>query len=115
MDGPEVFNFTLREVPRAVKQLLEKSQKTMEEVDYFVFHQASKFMLEQVRKKLRIPEEKFCIQLENVGNTVSSSIPIALDMVRQEKKIKHGDTVMLVGFGVGYSWGATLMKVVFDS
>ena len=115
MDGPEIFNFSLREVPLAVRQLLEKSRTKLEEVDYFVFHQASKFMLDQLRKKLKIPEEKFGIQLETVGNTVSSSIPIALDMFRQEKKIKNGDTIMLVGFGVGYSWGATLIKVIFDT
>jgi 3-oxoacyl-[acyl-carrier-protein] synthase III len=112
MDGPEIFNFTLKVVPSLVKQLLTKAQLDLEEVDYFVFHQANRFMLEQLRKKLKIPEEKFCINMESYGNTVSATIPMALEIAYGQEQIKQGDIVMLVGFGVGYSWGAAMIKML---
>jgi 3-oxoacyl-[acyl-carrier-protein] synthase III len=111
MDGPEIFNFTLKVIPRVVNQLLEKSRMQLPDVDYFVFHQANKFMLEQLRKKIRIPEHKFCINMESYGNTVSATIPMALEIARTQKRIKEGDTVMLVGFGVGYSWAAAMIRI----
>lgn len=111
MNGPEIFNFTLQSVPVAVNQLLQKSGYKLEQVDYFVFHQANKFMLDRLRSKIKIPPEKFWLNMENVGNTVSSTIPIALDSARQQDKIKLGDHVMLVGFGVGYSWAATIIQI----
>lgn len=112
MDGPEIFNFTLKVIPGVVRQLLEKSRMRLEDVDYFVFHQANKFMLEQLRKKIKIPPDKFCINMESYGNTVSATIPMALEIARAQKHIKKGDTVMLVGFGVGYSWAAAMVKLV---
>jgi 3-oxoacyl-[acyl-carrier-protein] synthase-3 len=71
MNGSEIFTFTLTVVPRSVKDLLAKSGKTLEEVDLFVFHQANRFMLDHLRKKLNIPGEKFYISFERYGNTVS--------------------------------------------
>jgi 3-oxoacyl-[acyl-carrier-protein] synthase-3 len=112
MNGPEIFNFTLKVVPRTVKQLLEKASLDLEEVDYFVFHQANKFMLDHLRNKLKLPPEKFCLYLETCGNTVSSTIPIALENALQQGTIRSGDKVMLVGFGVGLSWAATLIEVI---
>ena len=106
MNGAEIFNFCLQTVPSAVEQLLVKSAFSLEEVDYVVFHQANKFMLETLRRKLQIPPEKFCINMEKYGNTVSSTIPMALELAMLGGQIKSGDRVMLVGFGVGYSWGA---------
>ncbi len=110
MNGGEIFNFTLRMVPEAVKQLLTKAGAAQEEVDLFVFHQANQFMLDHLRKKLRIPPEKFVIAMEQTGNTVSSSIPIALQSAQEQGQLTPGALVMLVGFGVGYSWGATLIR-----
>jgi 3-oxoacyl-[acyl-carrier-protein] synthase-3 len=110
MDGPEIFNFTLNRIPKAVSELLERAGKKFEDIDLFVFHQANRYMLEHLRKKMRIAPEKFCISMEHCGNTVSSTIPIALKTAAAEGKLKAGDTVALVGFGVGYSWGATLMQ-----
>lgn len=110
MNGTEIFNFTLRMVPEAVNQLLVKSGVKQDDVDLFVFHQANRFMLEHLRRKLKIPAEKFVIALEEVGNTISSSIPMALEHARKDGQLKAGQLVMLVGFGVGYSWGATLMR-----
>lgn len=112
MNGPEIFNFTLKTVPRALGQLLEKCDCSQDEFDFFILHQANKFMLESLRKKMKIPAEKFWIEMETCGNTVSSTIPIALESARQRGRINAGDRVALVGFGVGYSWAATMMRVV---
>lgn len=110
MNGAEVFNFTLREVPVLIHQLLEKSNLALDDIDLFVFHQANSYMLETLRKKLDIPKEKFFMYLENVGNTVSATIPIALREAMNQNLIKAGTKVMLVGFGVGYSWAGTIVK-----
>jgi len=110
MDGPEIFNFTLSAVPKSVNRLLEKSGMTLEEVDLFVFHQANQYMLEHLRKRMKIPTEKFSVALKHCGNTVSSTIPIALKIAAAEGRLKEGLRVMLVGFGVGYSWGATMLR-----
>ncbi len=112
MNGPEIFNFTLRAVPRAVKELANKDGRPLDEFDLFVFHQANKFMLEALRDKLKIPADKFWIDMENYGNTVSSTIPIALKAATERGQLRSGSRAMLVGFGVGYSWAATMMRVV---
>jgi 3-oxoacyl-[acyl-carrier-protein] synthase-3 len=111
MNGAEVFTFTLLSVPDAVRALLRKSGLAITDIDYFVFHQANKFMLERLRAKLEIPPEKFAIEMSDTGNTVSSSIPIALERLMARGLVRSGHTVMLVGFGVGYSWAATLARV----
>jgi 3-oxoacyl-[acyl-carrier-protein] synthase-3 len=113
MNGAEIFNFTLKTVPDSVQRLLEKSGRALDDVDLFVFHQANQYMLEHLRKKLKVPSEKFYLFLAECGNTVSSTIPIALKQAVSEGKLKPGQTVMLVGFGVGYSWGAVLLEWPF--
>lgn len=112
MDGAEIFNFTIRTVPATVRNLLVKANKSIDAVDMFIFHQANRFMLESLRKKIKIPEEKFCINNEHYGNTVSSTIPMALEIELDKGNIKKGDVVMLVGFGVGLSWAATVIKII---
>lgn len=110
MNGAEIFNFTLRTVPAAVEQLLTKAGIGQDAVDLFVFHQANRFMLEHLQRKLRIPAAKFVFAMEQVGNTVSSSIPIALKQATEQGQLTPGALAVLVGFGVGYSWGATLIR-----
>lgn len=110
MNGAEVFNFTLRVVPTAVETLLRKADIGADAVDLFVFHQANRFLLDHLRRKLRIPAEKFVIDMEDVGNTVSCSIPLALERAQSQGRLRPGALVMVVGFGVGYSWGATLVR-----
>lgn len=110
MNGAEIYSFTLRAVPPLVKGLLEKSGKSMEEVDLFVFHQANEFMLESLRKKIGIPKEKMPICMTDSGNTVSSTIPIALKSLENEGRLNRGMDLMLVGFGVGYSWAAAMVR-----
>lgn len=112
MDGADVFSFALRTVPPTLQKLLEKSGLTLDQVDFMIPHQANKFVLERLRAKLKFPAEKFWIDMEQSGNTVSSTIPIALESAMQKGRVKKGDRVALVGFGVGYSWGATMIEVV---
>jgi 3-oxoacyl-[acyl-carrier-protein] synthase-3 len=111
MNGGEVFNFTLRTVPATLEKLLEKTGRSLDDVDFFIPHQANKFMLERLRGRLKIPAEKFYIDMQNCGNTVSSTIPIALENALAEGKVKSGDNVALIGFGVGYSWAATMIRI----
>jgi 3-oxoacyl-[acyl-carrier-protein] synthase-3 len=109
MSGAEIFNFTLRTIPKCVKALLDRAELGMEAVDLFVFHQANQYMLEHLRKKMKIPGEKFLVAMSHCGNTVSSTIPIALKHAQKDGRLKSGHLVMLVGFGVGYSWAAGLL------
>lgn len=111
MNGPEIFNFTIKSIPKVINAVLEKNNIKLEEVDYFIFHQANKYMLEYLRKKIKIPEEKFYINMLNTGNTVSATIPIALKDCVDNNVVKKGDKVLLCGFGVGYSWGATIIEI----
>jgi len=106
MNGAELFSFTLKRVPEAIAALLAKSGRKIEDIDLFAFHQANRHMLDHLRVKAKIPASKFLLHLRDCGNTVSSTIPIVL----KEAQIQPGQTVMLVGFGVGYSWGATLIR-----
>jgi 3-oxoacyl-[acyl-carrier-protein] synthase-3 len=110
MNGTEIFNFTLRIVPPLVKQLLEKAKLSQNDIDLWVFHQANQFMLEYLRKKIRISEQQFVLSLSDGGNTVSSTIPIALKNAALQGKLKPGYKVALVGFGVGYSWAGALIQ-----
>ncbi|NIF05506.1 ketoacyl-ACP synthase III [Chryseobacterium sp. Tr-659] len=111
MNGPEIFNFTIENIPGLVRETLEENKMTMDDIDHFVFHQANSFMLNYLRKKTKIPAEKFYIDMENTGNTVSATIPIALKNMMEKGMLKEGDKVLLAGFGVGYSWGATIMEI----
>jgi 3-oxoacyl-[acyl-carrier-protein] synthase-3 len=112
MNGAELFNFTMREVPDSIGRLLRKTGGELGDYDLFVFHQANRYMLNHLRRVLRIPEERFCIAMADCGNTVSSTIPIALKHAFQDGRLKPGSRVMLVGFGVGYSWGAVSINWV---
>ncbi|MFL6538870.1 MAG: 3-oxoacyl-ACP synthase III family protein [Chthoniobacterales bacterium] len=111
MNGPEVFNFVLAEIPRALRRLIDRWGGSLNDVNYFVFHQANRFILEHLRNKLNIPPERFCIDVENYGNTVSSTIPIALENARVAGHVRSGDTVAILGFGVGYSWSGAILKL----
>lgn len=111
MKGPDIFNFTIANIPNLVNETLLKNNLSLEQVDMFVFHQANKFMLDYLRKKMKISKERFFIDLEDTGNTVSSTIPIAIAKLKAKELIKKGDLVLLAGFGVGLSWGATIIEI----
>lgn len=110
MNGAEIFSFTLREVPPLIKSVLAESGWTMEQVDSFVFHQANKFMLEFLGKKMKLPREKLPIVLEKYGNTSSATVPLAMTEALASRL--RGETLRLVlaGFGVGFSWGAVAIE-----
>lgn len=110
MNGSEIFNFTLDAVPSIMNDVLLKNRLEKDEVDYYVFHQANKFMLNTIRKVCVIPKDKFYNNLETTGNTVSSTVMIGLKDCIDNGVIKQNMKVMLTGFGVGYSWGGTMLK-----
>lgn len=111
MNGAEIFNFTIDVADSAMREVLSRSEMEFEEVDHFVFHQANKFMLTHLRKKLGIPEEKFPILMSSWGNTVSGTIPMALNEMRASGALRPGDKCLLLGFGVGLSWaGCTFIE-----
>jgi 3-oxoacyl-[acyl-carrier-protein] synthase III len=110
MNGSEIFNFTLESIPALVNETLKSNKLRFEEVNWFVFHQANTFMLKHLRKKIGIQVEKFPIEMEFTGNTVSSTIPLVLEKFLSQNKIKTEDILMLTGFGVGYSWGSVIVK-----
>lgn len=109
MNGPDIFTFTIERVPTMIRDLLEKSGLTKDDINLFVPHQANLYILEFLRKKMKIEKDKYYINLANFGNTVSSTIPIALCEALKENKL-HGN-ILLAGFGVGLSWGATVIKL----
>ena len=109
MDGPEVFNFTLRVVPETVERLLASTGLERDDVDTWVFHQANGFMLGHLRRKLDIPEDRFIVDLADVGNTVSTSIPLALERAGAAGRLPTGSRSVLLGFGVGLAWAGAVV------
>jgi len=110
MNGTEIFNFTSESVPVLIQKVLQKNELTADDIDLYIFHQANKYMLGHLRKKIKIPEEKFFIFLEGCGNTVSSTIPIALQEAVRQQKTPVGSKLVLAGFGVGYSWAGCILQ-----
>lgn len=109
MNGGNIFNFTLEAVPIMMREILEKNGLEKDQIDYYVFHQANKFMLNTIRKVCVLPKDKFYVNLANTGNTVSSTVLIGLKDCLDEGIIKEGNKVMISGFGVGLSWGGTIL------
>ena len=110
MNGSGIFNFTLDAVPQMINDVLIKNDMEKDAIDYYIFHQANKFMLNTIRKVCVLPKDKFYINLEETGNTVSSTVLIGLKDCIDNELIKIGDKVMVSGFGVGLSWGGTLLS-----
>lgn len=109
MNGSEIFNFTIDAVPPLIEDTLVKNKISRNDVDGYVFHQANKFMINFLRKKIKIEPEKFFTYMSEVGNTVSNTIPIVLTEKIKED-VLHGN-ILLAGFGVGYSWGACIIRM----
>jgi len=109
MDGQEVFRFAVKQVPQCISEVLEKSDTNIDEVKYFVLHQANMRIIQSVAKRLNVDIEKFPSNLELYGNTSAASIPILLDEMNKNGMLKCGDKIIISGFGAGLSWGATLL------
>lgn len=110
MDGREVFRFAVKKVPEAIHEVLDANGMEAEQIDYFVLHQANKRIVESVAKRLDVDIEKFPMNLQEYGNTSSASIPLLLDEMNRDGRLKRGQTIMLAGFGAGLSWGAAILK-----
>ncbi|GFM64454.1 ketoacyl-ACP synthase III [Pseudomonas lijiangensis] len=109
MNGPAIFEFSMTRVPQLFASLFDE-EVGVPDIDLFVFHQANQFMLDALRRRLKLPAEKFAMAFQHCGNTVSCTIPIALKESVNKGALKQGDLVAAVGFGVGYSWGACLIR-----
>jgi 3-oxoacyl-[acyl-carrier-protein] synthase-3 len=110
MNGLEVLRFALKEIPGFLEQTLVKNGLTISEIDFFIFHQASAMILKSLQRKCNIPEHKFISNFEEVGNTVSCSIPIALETAAALGTFKKGDKIVLLGFGIGFSCIGTVIE-----
>ncbi|WP_143322182.1 beta-ketoacyl-ACP synthase III [Clostridium sp. HBUAS56010] len=110
MDGQEVFKFAVKTVPEAIKKVLSESGTPIDEIKYFILHQANYRIFESIAKRLKIPMEKFPTNLDRFGNTSAATVPILLDEMNREGKLEPGDKVILAGFGAGLTWGATLLE-----
>ena len=110
MDGQAVYRFAVKTVPVAIGQVLEKSGVSLDDVDLFLLHQANLRIIESVAKRLKQPMEKFPTDLEQCGNSSAASVPILLNQMVREGRIKPGDTIVMAGFGAGLTWGACVIK-----
>lgn len=110
MDGPSLINFTVAAIPNLVANVLTAAKLTDHDVDFYLFHQATLKMLDQLRERMGISVERLPMCLEHVGNTVSSTIPILIDTLRGQARLKRGMKSMLVGFGVGWSWAGCMWR-----
>ncbi len=111
MKGSDIFNFTIKEIPQMVEKCLQKNNMQMDDIDFFIFHQANAYMLKFLQKIIKIPNDKFYISMEDKGNTVSATIPIALEECMEKGLIQKGEKVLLAGFGVGLSMAATIIEI----
>jgi 3-oxoacyl-[acyl-carrier-protein] synthase-3 len=111
MNGAEIFTFTLREVPGIVQRTLEAAKMASETVDYFFFHQANKFILDHLIRKMRLPPDRCPLSIEHFGNTSGASPALTACHSAFERNREQALTVMFIGFGVGYSWGGALARV----
>jgi 3-oxoacyl-[acyl-carrier-protein] synthase-3 len=109
MNGRGILEFMMQEVPRSVSRCLEMNGVSVSDIDYFVFHQASRFLLHQLCKKLGLDEQKVPCNIKEVGNTVSSSIPLLLGQMQAKGELE-GKRVLVSGFGVGLSWATNVIQ-----
>ncbi len=110
MDGKEVFKFAVRALENSLLKAVEKSKLKLEDINLIIPHQANIRIIEHVEKKLKIPREKFFVNLQKYGNTSSASIPIALDEAYRSGRIKKNDIIAIIGFGAGLTSGANIIK-----
>ena len=109
MNGQEVYKFAVKTVPNAILQAIEQSNLSVDEIDHFILHQANIRIIESVAKRLHQPLSKFPINLDQCGNMSAASVPVLLDWVNRDGKLKKGDKIVLAGFGAGLTWGAAVL------
>jgi 3-oxoacyl-[acyl-carrier-protein] synthase-3 len=115
MDGPELVKFTLAVVPPMIQQMLTHAGLTRDDVDFYLMHQATLYMIENLRAQLSLDEEIVPVDLEEMGNTVSSTIPILMHDLRQARRLRPGKRSLLIGFGVGFSWAGCVWTETWEA
>lgn len=110
MDGKEIFGFVMENIPKSIDNVLNSSNMQMKDINYFVFHQANNYVLKSLSRRLEIDVSKVIFDIENYGNTVSSTIPICLANMINQKKVNKGEILLLSGFGVGLSYCTAIYK-----
>ena len=111
MDGRAIYEFMMKRVPVDIEKCLQKNDLSIDKIDYFIFHQASLYMLNSLQKYMKIPDQKMVYHMKHTGNTVSSSIPLALGDLLQRENLQNKN-ILLSGFGVGLSWGSLIIKFI---
>ena len=111
MNGANIFSFTIQRVPSLVEETLRFSDHRLEDIDYFIFHQSNRFIMKHLAKKMGLPDEKIPMTLHEFGNTGGASIPLTITKGNLERSYKQSLTLMLLGYGVGYSWGSALVDL----
>lgn len=109
MNNVNVFTFTITEVPILISDILKKNNLIIDDIDYFVLHQANKKIIQTIGNELEIPDEKLVIDMTEIGNTSSASIPICMRNLVNKGKLKDGMKILIAGYGVGFSWGGTVI------
>ena len=109
MQGQEVFRFAVDIIPHCIDELLQKANLKLNDIDYVVCHQANMRIISHVVKRLHARPEQFFVNLQRYGNTSSASIPLALNDMRRQQKLKSGSRIICIGFGAGFTWAACLL------
>lgn len=110
MDGMDVFYFAINSVPNIIQEILEKNNMELNNIDMVILHQANKTILKYIQKRLKLSDDKFYVNMEDTGNTASVTIPLAIENLNNNNKLQEGMNILLLGFGVGYSWCGTIIK-----
>ena len=110
MNGPEVFKFAVKALPKATKEAAKTGNINLEDIDMLFPHQANLRIIESAAKRLKIPMEKVYINLQKYGNTSAASVGIAMAEAIEEGKLKKGDLIALTGFGAGLTYGSLIMR-----
>lgn len=111
MNGANIFNFTIKRVPSLIQDTLNLSGCSIDDIDYYIFHQSNHFIIKHLIKKLKIPSNKVPVTLREFGNTGGASIPLTITKGEIDWKLERSLKMMLIGYGVGLSWGSVLLDV----
>lgn len=110
MDGQEVYKFAVTTVPESIHRVLDKADLKVEDIKYFLLHQANIRIIQSVAKRLKVPMESFPISLDHCGNVSAASVPILLDEVNKKGMLQRGDKIVMSGFGGGLTWGTCVLE-----
>lgn len=110
MAGREVFKHAVRTMADAAQHAMEQTGHKDEDVDFLIAHQANIRIIDAIAKRMKLPKEKVVVNIQEYGNTSAATIPIALDQIRKEGRLKEGNLVLLVAFGGGFTWGSAMIQ-----